>query len=69
MDTFSSQQRSAVMARIKGRDTRPEKQIRSLLHAMGYRFRLYRKDVPGTPNIVLPSTRAQFSFTAFLASA
>lgn len=42
------------MARIKGRDTRPEKQIRSLLHAMGYRFRLYRKDLPGTPDLVLP---------------
>lgn len=42
------------MARIKGKNTRPEKRVRSLLHAMGYRFRLHRKDLPGTPDIVLP---------------
>ena len=42
------------MSRVKGRDTRPEKVVRSLLHRMGYRFRLHRKDLPGKPDVVLP---------------
>ena len=57
-DTFSRAQRSAVMARIKSRDTGPEKAVRSMLHRLGYRFRLHRKDLPGTPDIVLPSRAA-----------
>lgn len=54
MDTISKEKRSWVMSRIKGRDTKPELAVRSLLHSMGYRFRLYRKDLPGKPDIVLP---------------
>ena len=42
------------MASITAKNTRPEKFVRSMLHAMGYRFRLHRKDLPGTPDIVLP---------------
>ena len=42
------------MSRIKGRDTGPEKRVRSLLHRLGYRFSLRRKDLPGSPDIVLP---------------
>ena len=42
------------MSKIKGRDTKPEKVVRSLLHKMGYRFRLHRGDLPGKPDIVLP---------------
>ena len=53
-DTFTPEQRSAVMARVKNRNTTPEKVVRSLLHNMGYRFRLHRKDLPGSPDIVLP---------------
>lgn len=45
------------MAQVKGRDTRPEKVVRSLLHSMGYRFRLQKKDLPGKPDIVLPRFR------------
>lgn len=45
------------MARIGPRDTKPEKLVRRLLHAMGRRFRLHRRDLPGTPDIVLPATR------------
>jgi len=56
-DRFTSQERSRIMSRIKGRDTKPEKFVRSLLHAMGYRFRLHRKDLPGKPDIVLPKHR------------
>jgi len=42
------------MAAIKGRNTKPEMRVRSILHALGYRYRLHRKDLPGKPDIVLP---------------
>jgi DNA mismatch endonuclease (patch repair protein) len=53
-DTISKQHRSWNMSRIKGKNTKPEKVVRSLLHRIGYRFRLHRKDLPGKPDIVLP---------------
>lgn len=43
------------MSRIRGKDTKPEMRVRSLLHRMGFRFRLHRKDLPGKPDIVLPA--------------
>ena len=49
--------RRAVMRSNKGKDTKPEVAVRRLLHAMGYRFRLHRRDLPGTPDIVLPGRR------------
>ena len=54
VDVFSEQKRSWIMGRVKGRDTKPEMLVRSLLHRMGFRFRLHRKDLPGNPDIVLP---------------
>ena len=45
------------MALIRGRDTRPEKQMRSLLHGAGYRFRLHDRKLPGRPDIVLKKYR------------
>lgn len=42
------------MSRIRGKDTKPELKLRSVLHKLGYRFRLHRKDLPGKPDIVLP---------------
>ena len=54
MDNLSPEHRSWNMSRIRGGDTRPELVVRSLLHRMGYRFRLHRKDLPGRPDIVLP---------------
>lgn len=45
------------MARIGPRDTNPEMVVRRLLHAIGRRFRLHRRDLPGTPDIVLPASR------------
>jgi DNA mismatch endonuclease (patch repair protein) len=45
------------MASIKGRDTGPERIVRRIAHAMGYRFRLHRKDLPGTPDIVFSSRK------------
>ncbi|MGR3315410.1 very short patch repair endonuclease [Roseovarius indicus] len=46
--------RSENMARIRSKDTKPEMVIRQGLHARGYRFRLHRRDLPGTPDLVLP---------------
>ena len=54
MDSLSPQHRSWNMSRIKGKDTKPELTVRSILHQNGYRFRLHRKDLPGKPDIVLP---------------
>ena len=45
------------MRRVKGRDTGPEKTVRRLLTALGARYRLHRKDLPGRPDIVLPKYR------------
>ena len=49
-----SEQRSRNMSAIKSKNTKPEITLRKLLHSMGYRFRLHRKDLPGSPDIVLP---------------
>lgn len=46
------------MSRIRSRDTKPEREVRSLLHAAGFRFRLHRKDLPGRPDIVLSKWHA-----------
>ncbi len=54
MDNLSAEQRSTLMSRIRGSGTKPEKTVRSLLHKMGFRFRLHVKELPGTPDIVLP---------------
>ena len=54
MDIISEEKRSWNMSRIRGKDTKPEIIVRSMLHKMGYRFSLHRKDLPGTPDIVLP---------------
>lgn len=45
------------MSRIRSKDTSPELQVRSLLHGLGYRFRIHRIDLPGKPDIVLPRYR------------
>jgi len=57
MDHLTRTQRSHLMASIRGKDTHPEIAVRRVLHAMGFRFRLYRKDLPGKPDIVLPKLR------------
>lgn len=56
-DVFTPAKRSEIMSRVRSRNTKPELFVRSLLHAMGYRFRLHRKDLPGSPDIVLPKYR------------
>ena len=54
MDTFTKDERSNIMRKVRSRNTLPELAVRSLLHRMGYRFRLHRRDLPGAPDIVLP---------------
>jgi DNA mismatch endonuclease (patch repair protein) len=58
MDIWSKSKRSQVMARIRSKNTKPEKLIRSLLHRLGLRFRLHRKSLPGCPDIVMPKWNA-----------
>src|SRR5437899_6415262 len=53
-DVHTPEQRSRNMAAVKSRNTKPEMRVRSILHSMGYRYRLHRKDLPGQPDIVLP---------------
>ena len=57
MDTLTPERRSWNMSRIRGKDTQPERTVRSLLHRMGYRFSLRRRDLPGKPDIVMPKHR------------
>ena len=52
MDVHTKAQRSYNMSRIRSINTKPELVVRRLCHAMGYRFRLHRKDLPGTPDLV-----------------
>ncbi|MDE3187328.1 MAG: DNA mismatch endonuclease Vsr [Acidobacteriota bacterium] len=58
MDIRTPEQRSRNMAAIRSENTKPERLVRSLLHSLGYRFRLHRKDLPGKPDIVLPKYHA-----------
>ncbi len=54
MDKLTPEHRSWNMSRIRSDNTKPELIVRSLLHRMGYRFRLHQKNLPGKPDIVLP---------------
>jgi len=54
LDTFSTEKRSNIMRLVRSKNTNPEMTARSLLHRLGFRFRLHRKDLPGNPDIVLP---------------
>jgi DNA mismatch endonuclease (patch repair protein) len=56
-DTLTKEQRSLRMASVKSRDTSPELLVRRMIHAMGFRFRLHARDLPGQPDIVLPRHR------------
>lgn len=56
-DVFDPAKRSAVMRRVKGRDTSPELVVRRALTRLGARYRLHRKDLPGAPDIVMPGRR------------
>jgi DNA mismatch endonuclease (patch repair protein) len=56
-DVYGPEKRSAVMRRVKGKDTAPELVVRRLLWRLGARYRLHRADLPGKPDVVLPGRR------------
>lgn len=56
-DLGPTELRSHLMSRVRGKDTTPEMAVRRAAHALGYRFRLHRKDLPGRPDLVFPSRR------------
>lgn len=53
-DVLTPEQRRLNMSRIRGSNTKPEKALRSVLHAEGLRFRIHRRDIPGCPDVVFP---------------
>jgi DNA mismatch endonuclease, patch repair protein len=57
MDIFNPKTRSAIMRAIRSRDTQPELRVRRAAHALGLRFRLGRRDLPGSPDLVFPGRR------------
>ena len=56
-DVYGPEKRSAVMRRVRGKDTSPERIVRRLIWRLGGRYRLNRADLPGKPDIVLPARR------------
>ncbi len=54
MDNLSPEARRRTMQRVKGRNTPPEMVVRRACHALGYRYRLHRSDLPGKPDLVFP---------------
>jgi DNA mismatch endonuclease (patch repair protein) len=56
-DVLTRQQRAYCMSRIRGKHTEPEMVVRRVIHGMGYRFRLHRRELPGSPDIVLSRYR------------
>lgn len=56
-DSVSPKKRSEIMRSVGSQNTRPEVATRRLLHGLGYRFRIHRRDLPGTPDIVFPSRK------------
>lgn len=57
IDIVSPATRSRMMSGIKGKNSAPEMRVRHLLFAAGFRYRLHRRDLPGTPDIVMPGRR------------
>ena len=53
-DNRSPEQRSATMRAVRGKDTKLERTVRQLVHGLGYRYRLHRKDLPGKPDLAFP---------------
>jgi len=57
MDVHNAEQRSFNMSRIRNRDTKPEMAVRKLVFALGFRYRLHRKDLPGKPDLVFAGAK------------
>ena len=58
MDTLRPKERSHIMALVRSKNTKPEMVVRRLVHRLGYRYRLHRRDLPGTPDMAFPSRHA-----------
>jgi len=56
-DVYGPEKRSAVMRRVKGRNTTPELTVRRALTKLGARYRLHRRDLPGNPDVVMPGRK------------
>lgn len=54
VDTVTPKRRSEIMSNIRAKGMKPEMIVRRLVHSMGYRYRLHRKDLPGKPDLVFP---------------
>jgi DNA mismatch endonuclease, patch repair protein len=54
VDNLTRPQRSLCMSHIQSKNTKPEIKIRSIVHSLGYRFRLHRNDLPGKPDLIFP---------------
>jgi len=57
MDIVDREVRSRLMGRIRSKDTKPEMMVRRVAHQLGFRFRLHRRDLPGSPDLVFPARR------------
>ena len=57
VDTLTPDQRSERMSRVRGKGSQPERIVRSLVHRLGYRFRLHGAKLPGKPDLVFPAWR------------
>lgn len=57
MDILAPEQRSVLMSRIRGKGTKPELAVRRIAHGLGFRFRVHRRDLPGSPDLVFPRLR------------
>lgn len=57
MDKMTPEQRHRCMSAVRSRDTRPERLVRQFLWTRGFRYRLYRADLPGRPDIVFPGIK------------
>lgn len=57
MDTMTPEQRSERMSRVRSKDTKPELEVRRLVHSLGYRYRLHGNDLPGHPDLVFRKYR------------
>lgn len=57
MDTLTREERSKRMSRVRGKNTTPELAVRRIVHGMGCRFRLHRRDITGTPDLAFPGRR------------
>lgn len=58
VDRVSQTVRSRIMSSVRAKNTKPELRVRSIAHALGYRFRLHRNDLPGKPDLVFPGRKS-----------